>query len=107
MNTWPPTRRPVAVARPGTGHPNWCAGGHHCGLGLGEHRAAPVRLGIPGRASTALTRVLAADGRQHVEITTSVALAAGDGPAREHLARILTELDAHLQRLARRDAGPT
>ena len=91
------------VSRTGTGlrrsaeHPDWCAGGHHCGLG--EHRAAPIRLGVPGQAMTVLVRVLAADGRQHVEITTSVALATGDEPARAHLAHILTELEAHLRRV--------
>jgi hypothetical protein len=78
-------------------HPDWCAKDHQCGLG--EHRAAPVRLDAPGRGVIVLTRVLAANGREHVEIRTRIGLAPGERPARQHLARILAELDAHLRRL--------
>ncbi len=81
-----------------TGHPGWCAGGHRCGLG--EHRAAPVTLTVPGRASVVLTRILDATGRQHVEVRTSIALAVGDQAARAHLAHVLAELDTHLRRVA-------
>jgi hypothetical protein len=42
---------------------------------------------------------MGADGRQHVEIRTDVALAEGEPQARAHLAHILTELDTHLRRL--------
>jgi hypothetical protein len=52
-------------------------------------------------ASSSLTRVRAADGRQHVEIRTRIALATGEAPARAHLARILTLLDALLRHLIR------
>jgi hypothetical protein len=96
-------RRPttaLATARDGrAGHPDWCAHNHTCGLG--EHRAQPVRLDIPGRGSVVLTRVQGADGRQHAEIRTSITLAAGDTAARTHLAHILTELEAHLRRVVR------
>ncbi len=87
---------PGSPLRPGV-HPAWCARGHACGLG--EHRAAPVTLTVPGQAVIVLTRVMGADGRQHVEIRTDVALAEGEAQARAHLAHILTELDAHLRRL--------
>jgi hypothetical protein len=89
---------PARDERPGH-HPDWCAHNHTCGLG--EHRAAPVRLDIPGRGSVVLTRVQGADGRQHAEIRTSITLAAGDVAARAHLAHILTELEAHLRRVVR------
>jgi hypothetical protein len=46
-----------------------------------------------------LTRVLSADGRQHVEIRTRLRLADGERPARAHLVRILVELEAHLRRV--------
>jgi hypothetical protein len=46
-----------------------------------------------------LTRVLSADGRQHVEIRTRLRLADGERSARAHLARILVELEAHLRRV--------
>ena len=78
-------------------HPNWCAKGHHCGLG--EHRAQPVRLDAPGRGVLVLTRVLSADGQQHVEVRTRIRLAPGESQARMHLARVLAELDAHLRRV--------
>ena len=78
-------------------HPDWCAQGHQCGLG--EHRAQPVRLEVPGRGVIVLTRVMCADGRQHVEIRTRLCLADGERPARAHLARILVELQAHLRRV--------
>ena len=78
-------------------HPDWCAKGHHCGLG--EHRAQPVSLYAPGRGVLVLTRVQAADGGQCVEVRTRIRLAPGESQARAHLARILAELDAHLRRL--------
>jgi hypothetical protein len=68
---------------------------------MGEHRAEPIRMDIPGRGSVVLTRVQSADGRQHAEIRTSITLAAGDAAARAHLAHILTELEAHLRRVVR------
>ena len=81
------------------GHPDWCARAHHCGLG--EHRAVPVTLTVPGRGKVVLTRVLAASGRQHVEIRTTITLDDGEPAARMHLAHILAELDTHLRRLTR------
>ncbi len=54
-------------------HPDWCAKGHACGLG--EHRAQPVTLDAGQRGVIVLTRVLAATGRQHVEIRTRISLA--------------------------------
>jgi hypothetical protein len=56
---------------------------------------------MPGRASVVLTRVQGTTGRQHVEIRTSITLAAGDQAARAHLAHILTELETHLRRVVR------
>jgi hypothetical protein len=46
-----------------------------------------------------LTRVLSADGRQHVEIRTRLRRADGEKHARAHLARILVEIGAHLRRV--------
>jgi hypothetical protein len=80
-------------------HPHWCARDHRCNLG--EHRAEPVTLAVAGRGVLVLTRVRAADGRQHVEIRTRVVLATGEAPARAQLARILTLLDALLRHLIR------
>jgi hypothetical protein len=96
---WANASRRVADDTRG-GHPEWCAHTHACGMG--EHRAQPIRLDIPGRGCVVLTRVQSANGRQHAEIRTSVALATGDTAARDHLAHILTELDAHLRRIVRR-----
>ncbi|MDH6465801.1 hypothetical protein M2302_006003 [Micromonospora sp. A200] len=89
--TWPTTDNHL--------HPDWCARGHACGLG--EHRAQPVTLRVPGHGVVVLTRVLAADGSQHAEIRTRINLAAGDTNARAHLMRIVTEFDAALRRMVR------
>src|SRR5690606_35852859 len=83
--------------RPG-GHPDWCARGHRCGLG--EHRSAPITLDRPGRGVVVLTRVLAADGREHAEIRLRVALAPG-GRARSHLGLVVSGLASLLSRVAR------
>jgi hypothetical protein len=81
-------------------HPEWCARGHGCGLG--EHRAAPVTLDAGWRGVVVLTRVLAANGCQYVEIRTRLALtAAGEAAARRQLGHILSALDALLRRLVR------
>lgn len=89
--TWPATDNHL--------HPDWCARGHACGLG--EHRAQPVTLRVPGHGVVVLTRVLAADGSQHAEIRTRINLAPGDAGARAHLMRIVTEFDAALRRMVR------
>lgn len=86
--------------RPGE-HPDWCAKGHRCGLG--EHRAQPVILDVPGLGRVVLTRVQAVNGRQHAEITTRVTLAAG--AERRHLQHVLAELEQHLQRLVGMGVG--
>ena len=78
-------------------HPQWCARGHHCGLG--EHRSAPITVDGP-RGVVVLTRVLAADGREHAEIRLRVALAPG-GRARSHLALVVAGLASLLARVSR------
>ncbi len=93
----PLTVKDIRAAR--TGHPDWCAQGHACGLG--EHRARPIKLTVRGRASTVLTRVQSADGGEHAEIRISVRLVpGGDEEVRAHLTRVLWELDAYLRRVA-------
>ena len=94
-----PAGTPARPEQTRGGHPEWCAHNHTCGLG--EHRAQPVRLTIPGRGCVVLTRVQGADGRQHAEVRTSIALADGDAAARAHLAQVLVELEAHLRRVVR------
>ncbi len=86
--------------RRGFAHTDWCARDHQCGLG--EHRAHPVTLSAGPAGVAVLTRVLAADGRQHVEIRTRITLAAGEPQARAHLAHILTSLQALLKRVISR-----
>ncbi|GII20844.1 hypothetical protein [Planosporangium mesophilum] len=70
--------------------PDWCAGGHRCGLG--EHRSDPISITIPGAGTAVLTRVRAADGTDHADIRLSAALPADEPAARLRLAALLTHL---------------
>ena len=67
-------------------------------LGLGEHRAQPVTLVSERRGVVVLTRVLAADGRQHAEVRIRITLATGEAATRVHLARLIVALQALLKR---------
>jgi hypothetical protein len=93
------TRR--TALRPGK-HPDWCAGGHRCNLG--EHRADPLAVTIPGLGRALLTRVRATDGREHAEVTLTVALAAAEPHARRQLLDLTTDLTRVLQRATRLSA---
>ena len=88
----------IALRSSSTEHPDWCARTHACGLG--EHRAAPITLTAAGRAAIVLTRVLAVNGREHVEIRTRIVLA-GEPHAAAHLAHIVTGLATWLRRVIR------
>jgi hypothetical protein len=78
-----------------TNHQPWCAGGHRCGLG--EHRAEPVTVDLPGVGRLVLTRVLGADGRQYAEVRATAALPAEDGWARVRLMELLRRLPEALR----------
>jgi hypothetical protein len=95
VKTTTPSAHPVRL-RPGE-HPDWCARDHRCNLG--EHRAEPVTVAHNRAGTIVLTRVLAANGRQHVEIRTRIELAPGEAQSRRHLGTILTDLQAHLHRV--------
>lgn len=85
-------------------HPEWCAGGHRCGLG--EHRAEPVGVDVPGVGRLLLVRVQGKDGRQWAEVRGSVVLPDHEAWARRRLLRLLGDL-AEALKPARRDArGP-
>ncbi|GII26496.1 hypothetical protein [Planosporangium mesophilum] len=71
-------------------HTTWCAAGHRCGLG--EHRADPITLTVPGAGTAVITRVRSADGAEHADIRLSVALPADEPAARLRLAALLTHL---------------
>ncbi|HEX6500169.1 MAG TPA: hypothetical protein VF054_14220 [Micromonosporaceae bacterium] len=72
------------------GHPDWCAQGHRCGLG--EHRAEPLTVAVPGAGSVVLTRVQDATGRGHAEVWMRIDLPTDDHDARLRLAALLTHL---------------
>ncbi|MEV0561956.1 hypothetical protein [Dactylosporangium sp. NPDC050588] len=80
-------------------HPDWCAGGHRCNLG--EHRADPLTIDVPGLGRALLTRVRAADGREHAEVTLTVALAAVEPVARWQLLGLARDLAAVMNRATR------
>jgi hypothetical protein len=79
-----------------TRHPQWCARGHQCGLG--EHRAQPITLNAPDVGRVILTRVRAANGREHAEVRLTVALATTESQARRQLAALINDLDTVLSR---------
>ncbi len=75
-----------------SGHTSWCAGGHACGLG--EHRSAPLVIGLGQRGRIVVTRVLGAGG-ERLEVRHSLRLDPGSpgvDAARllERLARLAT-----------------
>ena len=83
---------------PRYGHPDWCARGHHCGLG--EHRSLPVVAELDNVGRVVLTRVLGRDGRERMEITGSAYLAESETLARRQLHNTLTGLVEVLRRAA-------
>lgn len=85
-------------------HPDWCARGHRCNLG--EHRAAPLTLAVPGLGRATLTRVRSDDGREHAEVTLTVALADAEPCARVQLLSLAADLKTLLGRATRASARP-
>jgi hypothetical protein len=73
-------------------HTDWCARNHHCAVALGEHRAEPIALRIPGAGSAVLTRVRTADGTEHADIRLTITLPDNQPHARARLAALLTHL---------------
>ena len=96
------TRRRAAL-RVGE-HPEWCAGGHRCNLG--EHRADPLIIAIPGYGRATLTRIRASDGREHAEVRLTVALAEAEPCARVQLLGVATDLRTLLDHATRASAAP-
>lgn len=71
-----------------TGHTRWCAGGHRCNLG--EHRATPITVKVPGAGTAVLTRVRAGDGSEYAEIRLRATLPDDEPAARLRLTALLT-----------------
>src|SRR5262245_59244299 len=80
------------------GHPQWCARGHHCGLG--EHRSMPIVVEMDGIGRVVLTRVLCRDGRERMELTGSAYLSESESAARRQLQSTLSGLARVLHRAA-------
>jgi hypothetical protein len=100
--SWLPARRAAALTP--LQHNEWCGRGHHCGLG--EHRAAPIVLEVPNLGRVVLTRVQGHDGRQHAEVTATVALAEAEPDVRAQLLVLTGDLETLLRRAARASARP-
>jgi hypothetical protein len=79
-------------------HPDWCARDHQCGLG--EHRADPLAIAIPGFGRAMLTRVRGADGREHAEVRLTVALTVDESTARVQLLSVARDLHRLIGRAA-------
>jgi hypothetical protein len=78
------------MTRRTSGHPDWCAQGHRCGLG--EHRAEPIAIHTPGRGRLVLTRVAANDGQQHAEVTVRLYLSDHEAIATQQLLILTKQL---------------
>ncbi|WP_426505419.1 hypothetical protein ACPPVO_47200 [Dactylosporangium sp. McL0621] len=89
--------RRIGTIRRRAEHPEWCAQGHRCGLG--EHRADPLTIAVPGLGRATLTRVQV-DGREHAEVRLTVALADDDLTARVQLAGVVRDLQTVIGRAA-------
>lgn len=87
-----------------TAHPAWCARGHRCGLG--EHRAAPIVVRVPGAGRAVITRARAVDGHDRAEVLLSVPLSDVEGRARWQLGVLLAGMGRVLGR-AQKAARPT
>lgn len=79
-------------------HTDWCAGGHRCQLG--EHRADPLIVDIPGAGRVVLTRIRTAGGREYAEVRATVSLARTDPAARRQLGSLITNVATALRRAA-------
>ncbi|MER7001701.1 hypothetical protein ABT297_01415 [Dactylosporangium sp. NPDC000555] len=90
------TRRAARAARR---HPDWCAMGHRCNLG--EHRAEPLVIALPGYGRATLTRVRGTDGREHAEVRLTVGLAEDESCARVQLLGVARDIEAMLGHAAR------
>lgn len=88
-----------------TTHPPWCAGGHRCGLG--EHRAEPLTVRVPGVGRAVITRVRTAGGREHAEVRLRLELADHEPRARWQLAQLLASLGPLLHRTRHLSPGRT
>jgi hypothetical protein len=83
-----------------TGHTDWCARDHRCGVA--EHRSPDMVVDLPGHGRAVVTRVQAADGREHAEVRARLLLHTTDTGARWQLRTLLTGLDpAHRRDPAR------
>jgi hypothetical protein len=72
-------------------HTSWCARDHRCNLG--EHRSPEMIVDLPGHGRAVITRVRAADGREHAEVRARIALHSTEAGARWQLDTLLTGLD--------------
>lgn len=79
------------LRRTAPAHTDWCARDHRCNLA--EHRSPEMIVDLPGHGRAVVTRVRAADGREHAEIRARIALHSTDTGARWQLSGLLSGLD--------------
>lgn len=85
-----------------SGHTEWCAADHRCGLG--EHRSEPHIVDVRGAGRAVITRIASRDGREWAEVRARVELSLHEPRARWQLVQLLRTLGAvlHQARLGRR-----
>ena len=86
------------LRRDATAHTDWCARDHRCNLG--EHRSPETIVDLPGHGRVVATRVRAADGREHAEIRSRIALHSTETGARWQLWTLLDGMDRLLRHVA-------
>jgi hypothetical protein len=82
-----------------TDHPDWCGGGHRCGLG--EHRSDPERRGL-----VAGTRIQRPDGRGYLELRATIPLPAGEVAATDRARLAMFAVDLILRVVLTGRLGP-
>jgi hypothetical protein len=93
-----PARIMARHRRDASAHTDWCARDHRCNLG--EHRSPETIVDLPGHGRAVITRVRAANGREHAEIRARIALHSTETGARWQLGALLTGLDRLLSAIA-------
>lgn len=81
-----------------SGHPDWCAGGHHCTAADGGEHASDQLVWDTAEGQVIVTRYERTSGSQHLEVRHVLRLADEDEERRQHRMRVLVAISERLLR---------